>query len=132
MPIKNLSANDGVIHGCFIGDITADEMQHFVDYVHTYSRTHPRPIVALIDAREMLYVRAAARVVFARATSSSRYGYTALVAENFPAHQNASMLRLMAVDGHAAIFDSYEEAVTAVHHRVALFKQPTNEDDVSV
>jgi hypothetical protein len=115
MPITQMKFENGIFFAYEEGRISKEDAKIWAKQAALYAANSPTPIVALVDALNVVYISTDARKVFVRASRIPNVKCAAVAAKNIVTEQTAKIIGLMADDGHTYVFSTLSEA-----HRFAL------------
>jgi hypothetical protein len=111
MSIDSIVFENGIFYCREFGNLTAEDAQLWADKAAEFAKEYaPKPIVALIDAREVKYESMEARHILAQASGIEGLELAAVVTSNPLTRQSSQIIRALAVKKHTYIFSTIEEA----------------------
>jgi hypothetical protein len=110
MPITNTRFENGILYARETGDISKHEAEQWASELRKYALTSPQPIAAVIDALDVKFVSAGARIVLADASHTPNLKVIAVAAYSTLTMQTARMIGMLGERGTTHVFATYEDA----------------------
>jgi hypothetical protein len=110
MPIIDMTFENGVFYAKEVGQVEKSDAETWARALRGYAATSPTPIVAVIDANEVNFVSAAARMIFAEASKTPKLKAICVGARDMMTMQMARVIGLLGERGRTFVFISMDEA----------------------
>lgn len=112
MPISDMYFEANIFFARQTGILTGEEAEQWEALLTKYAAASPTPIVAFVDARELVYITEEARVVFIRSSRTSNIKASVVTTSDHETAQTARLISLMSRDSRyiTYIFSSLKEA----------------------
>ena len=111
MTVKFVQFEKGVLLLKEIGRLDAADAKQYEQIVYEYANIHPRPIVVLVDAREVEVVMPDATQGMVRAGSIDNVKLHIIATEGLVVTQAANILALRNPTKNTLIFENWQDAV---------------------
>lgn len=120
MPIVDMQFKNGIFYAREFGRIDREDAQAWAQQLAEYASHHPTPIIALVDATEVIHITTDARKIFYKASHIPNFLASVVAAQNIASAQAARVLSLMVDENQTHILPTIEEAHA---HAVQLTRQ---------
>lgn len=122
MPIVDYTYENGIFYAREMGQITEDDAKEWAAQAEKYAQNGP--IVALVDASEVIFITLEARRVFGKASAIENLVCGAIATGEFMTRQMAKSIGMMADNRHTFVFDTLEEARAFAEKQVQALHGP--------
>jgi hypothetical protein len=111
MPIDSIVFENGIFYCREFGNLTADDAQLWAEKAAEFAQAYaPKPVVALIDGRDVKFVSMEARQIFAQASGIEGLELAAVVTNDPLTKQSSRIINVLAVKKHTYLFSTMETA----------------------
>lgn len=131
MPVTDFHFADGIFYAREYGRLDERDALQWAEQAAHYAHLSPQPIAALVDARELVSMTAAARHVFAQASAIQGLYIGAIVTQNFHIAQSAHFINKLSVDKHTVVFDDMQEAERFLKRKLTHLHPPASASSAS-
>jgi hypothetical protein len=124
MPIIDFHYENHIFSAREVGHIDKADAERWVQALRQHAAASPTPIVAVVNALEVTFVSAGARMSFAESSKTPNLQAICVAAQDMLITQTARVIGMLGERGRTHIFESVEEACEFAEELIA---QPVQE-----
>lgn len=110
MPITDYHFENSIFFAKESGQIDKTDAEAWAAALRQHAASNPIPIVALVDALEVTFVSAAARMVFAEASKTENLQAVSVATKHLLVTQTARVIGMLGERGRTYVFENLHEA----------------------
>jgi hypothetical protein len=110
MPVTDFHYNDHIFSAREVGHIDKSDAERWVEALRQNAAASPTPIVALIDAQEVTFVSAGARMAFAEASKTPNLQAICVITQDMLITQTVRVIGMLGERGRTHVFETIDDA----------------------
>ena len=123
MPITDFHYDNHIFSAREVGHIDKADAERWVQALRQYAAASPTPIIAIVDALEVTFVSAGARMTFAEASKTPNLQAICVATQDMLISQTARVIGMLGERGRTHIFETVDEAREFAEELIAQLAQ---------